>query len=362
MLNTTKNKTIGLSLELNSVQDGLHPFIYIHEAEDVMWPDVLQRSKHLQWLTLLVTWVPVLIGTYFRYILYDYIFEQYKKKELTLVNKISLVISLTHHLQIIMVSLTTTLMILHGDNLSNVAGGYWFCTIFLHYNPYALCYQYVGSLGLSIYRILMIKYTYWAKDVIHNKLMCNLILYGGIFLTIIFTTIFRSNDYTKLRQDSCNFVPKMALLQTLDEYEQSRGNLSIASYYFKGTIINGVFMLLMSIAEIITYVFFFRHMHKHDNNNTLRRLLEPRVIKARNRRNAITFFGQFCSFVFKFTVMVLLMLAYSVGTENQTLPTVAITYKRISFPLIAIIEVLTSNVLRKRLPNIYLYNIIFGLY
>jgi hypothetical protein len=157
------------------------------------------------------------------------------------------------------------------------------------------------------------------------------------------------------------FVPKGPLLQILDEYEQSRGNVSIILYYLEVNAGIAFVMLVMLISEIIIYCIFFHHMYKHDNNQRLRRLLEPQVIKRRNRKNAITFFGQFCSFVFEFTGLVLFTVAYLIGTRATSLHLVAIVFSRISFAIMPMVEVLTSDVLRKKLFKIELYNIIFGL-
>ena len=100
-------------------------------------------------------------------------------------------------------------------------------------------------------------------------------------------------------------------------------------------------------------------MYKHDNNDRLRRLLEPKVIKGRNRKNAITFIGQFCSFVIEFIGLLLLILAFTIGPKWA--PDLAIEFRRFSFAIISMVEVLTSDELKKRLIKIELYIIIFGL-
>ena len=306
-----------------------------------------------------MAWLSLVIGTYFRFIVYKYLFQQYKKKELTSVNKLSFTVVFIDHLSRTSGALATTLVILNGKGLDHVVGGYWFCTAQVLFGQFAFYYSFVGSLGVSIYRIILIKHNYFLKYVVGEKVMLSLILYGGILLTLIFTIILNSHDYDKLFDDTCMFVPKMQVLQILDEYEQSRGNLSIFSYYVKINISNGVVMAFMTISELMIYIIFFHHMYKHDNNDRLRRILEPRVIKGRNRKNAITFIGQFCSFVFEFTGLLLLILAFTVGPKWA--PDVAIDFRRLSFVIISMVEVLTSDVLRKKLFKINLYNIIFGL-
>ena len=190
--------------------------------------------------------------------------------------------------------------------------------------------------------------------------MYKIILYGGILLAIFITIMFNSHDYAKLFHETCMLTPKIEILQFLDEYEQSRQNVSILSYYLKVNISIGVIMGFMVIFEMMIYVMFFRYMYKHDNNPRLRRLLEPKVIKGRNRKNAISFIGQFCSFVVEVTKIVLVAIMFTIGNNDNKLTLVAIVFAQFAFPLMSMVEVLTSDVLRRRLPRINLYNIIFG--
>ena len=150
----------------------------------------------------------------------------------------------------------------------------------------------------------------------------------------------------------------------LEENEQSRGNPSIMEYIIKVYLGNGIAYVLIVTSEIIIYMIFFRYIYKHNNNERLRRLLEPEVLRRRNKTNAITFFGQFCSFAFEFTVYTLITLAYTFGRKINHLWPVALAFSRMTFGVMAAIEVITSPVLRARMFNIdtaWMYNIIFGL-
>jgi hypothetical protein len=268
---------------------------------------------------------------------------------------------LTDHSNYAIGIFTTTLIILNGESLHLVAGGHWFCTAQLLYSHFAFFYCFIGSLGVSIYRILLIKHNHFLKDVIGENAMLNLIFYGGIVLTLVFVTILNSHDYYNVIHSTCAIIPNKKVLQILDEYEQSRGNLSILSYFVKVNVGIGVVMALIIISEIVIYIIFFHHMYKYDNSETLRRILKPTVIKRRNRKNAITFIGQFFSFLFELTGLLLMVMAYTIGSEANKIPLVALIFRKYSFAIISMVEVLTSDVLRKRLFKIELYNIVFGL-
>ena len=166
MLHNLENKSIGLGLEKNKHENGYFPWMQILEAKDAIFPNILENPKPLQWLHLSSAWIPLIVGTYFRFIVYEYLFQQYKKKELTSVNKLSLTIVLADHLSRTSGALATTLDILNGESLHHVFGGDWICTTQRLYGIFAFYYSFIGSLGISIYRILLIKHRYFVKDVI----------------------------------------------------------------------------------------------------------------------------------------------------------------------------------------------------
>ena len=359
MLHGNESKTISLSLEEDDFQNDYSTGIEVLEAKDVLQPNFLERPKTVQWSMVSVDWLLVCIATYFRLIVYEYLIQQYKKKELTTVNKLNLVVILIQHLSRTSGVLVGTLLVLNGDSLKHAVGGDWLCFVYFHYVQFAFFYSFVGSLGISIYRILLIKQNYLLKNVIGENVMRNLILYGGILLVTVFTILLNYHDYAKMFDDTCMIIPNLQVLLIFDEYEQSRGNSSIMLPYLKLIIVNCVILAIMTMSEILIYVIFFYHMYKHDNSDSLRRILEPKMIRSRNRKNAITFFGQFCSFVLELIGLLLIGLGNTIGTHSNNLPLVAIAFRRVSFPIISMVEVITSDVLRSRILKTYLYNKLF---
>ena len=114
-------------------------------------------------------------------------------------------------------------------------------------------------------------------------------------------------------------------------------------------------MLLVTISELSIYIILFRFMYLHDNNERLRRLLEPNVIRQRNKTNAITFFGQFCSFLFEISVWILFMFAMLIGGKSSVGLLAAFSIlKTISFTCMTVIEVMTSSSLRSKMHKHFL--------
>ena len=109
-------------------------------------------------------------------------------------------------------------------------------------------------------------------------------------------------------------------------------------------------MLLVTISELSIYIILFRFMYLHDNSERLRRLLEPTVIRQRNKTNAITFFGQFCSFLLEVSIWMVFIFAMLIGGKYSVSLLAAVSILRtISFTCMTIIEVITSSSLRSRM-------------
>ena len=99
----------------------------------------------------------------------------------------------------------------------------------------------------------------------------------------------------------------------------------------------------MTIAELTIYICFFRHIYKNDNSKSLLKALGPKIIKSRNKKNALTFFSQFCSFIFQVSFMLLMLLA-SFNTPNKSHAYILATIlKKVAFAAMTVIEVVTSR-------------------
>ena len=166
-------------------------------------------------------------------------------------------------------------------------------------------------------------------------------------MTAILTSTAFMNDYEQLILEHCNLPANREILIILDQYEQSRGNSSPYKHFIYPRLVNGVTMLLLTIVEIVIYFMFFRFMYRHNKSETLKKALDPKVIQQRNKTNAITFFGQFCSFLFEISIWILFVLTLLIGKEKLWwLWTTVSILRLLSLTVMAGIEVATSNSLR----------------
>ena len=268
-------------------------------------------------------------------------------KKFTPINILILVLALIQHVNIVNQIFNRTLIMATGTSLEYF--GTWYCLPVKLVFEFDLCYNCVGSLGIAIFRILYIKHDHWVKETIGENTLLRIILFGGVMLTSLCMFAVHVNDYEQLFNEKCMLVHNRQVLDMLDDYEQSRGNTSIYPPWLYPRQIVTVFMLLTTIAEITIYVIFFHHMYKHDNSKSLRDLMDPAVTKARNRTNAISFFGQFCSFALEFVFGILVIIATSIGTRENGIWIVVMTLKTSGFMFMSIVEVVTSRSLRPRI-------------
>ena len=323
--------------------------IQILEADSIITPVVLKLDKHIQWVVCGICWAFVLIGTYFRYFLYSFLFESYKSKESKPIDTLILVISLIQHINIVLFVIRLTLLFLNDVNLDQI-GAQHFCMAHSLISQFDLCYSCIGSLGISVFRILYIKHDQWLKyDFGENKFMC-ITLLGGLSLATIFVTSFNINDYSQIQQDTTMTFPQLRrIMEWLEDYKESLGQDSTTLFWNGVGRVIFLILIAMILAEITTYCVYFHHIYKHDNNERLARLLEPAVIRKRNKRNAITFFGQFCSFVFEIGINICLVISTTAIGRNTALWGVFFIMKTACFPGMAMVEVLTSSNLRSRI-------------
>ena len=97
---------------------------------------------------------------------------------------------------------------------------------------------------------------------------------------------------------------------------------------------------LFAMIELICYIAIF-HYISHHNKNVASVVLSDKVIKQRNRTNAISFFGQFAAWIMKVWYVIIFGILYAAnigGTVREIIPLI----KNFEFVLIPLVEIYTS--------------------
>ena len=324
--------------------------ISIITAHNQVHIDLVDAPETEQWLVCGSVWLIFLIGSYFRYILYEYLFHQYKANAFKVIAIMTLLVAVLGHVNTLLNVLYDTLVAINNDSLENVSGGLWFCTVLIYTAAFAKIFSFAGGLMMAIYRILLIKHSSLVRDRIGLKNLFTILLIVGLTITVSCVVLDALNDYRHIRTSRCvlsvSLMRSMAI--TLDEYGQSRGGPSIYEYWRSVRIGLTILAIVFIVSELIIYIVYLHHMYRHDNSENLRRLLEPEVITRRNRTNAITFFNQFCSFLLELTWLVLIIATSLIGSHQNGMDFIRHIADTVSFASISIIEVLLSSILRPR--------------
>ena len=328
-------------------------YVKILESEDSMRPFYLRASRIYDgWLVCGVGWSLATIGSFFRYILYSHIYEKYKTRQLTPIDKLIFISASIQHITNLGRMIFFTIMISQGVNSGPWESemddiGQALCYLTKFSITFELHYSCVGSLGISIFRILYIKHDDLVKYIVGEQTLLLLILVGGMLLSFFMTLITFDNDYEKLLMENGQIPANQDILMTLHEYKTSGGHSSPYFRYIYPRVINGIVMVVMSIAEMCIYIAFFHFVYRHDNSEWLGKILAKKSIQKRNKTNAITFFGQFCSFIFELSYWVLFLLANLLGGKGFLWASASFL-RFISFGVMAAMDVLISNTLRTK--------------
>ena len=342
MVYQRSNKTVYLSYVNGEDIDLFDPSIDLEDIQQVIEPVLWNLPNYLQILISVTGWCLILIGSYFRLIVYKHLFKEYNAKQLTSINVLTIVYCFIQHSAVLSYQIYETLVVSYSGNLQNFAG-YWFCNGVRFVFGYEMVYSIVGGFGMALYRILLIKYDQFIKYKIgENNLLWAILLFGLLFVLFVIIMFIVADDMGFM-SENCIMSPGSEVLDILGNYQRSSGFLPTYFYWkqFRSFLI--LAMSSITLSEIAIYISFFYHLYKHDNSPSIRSLLEPKVIKSRNKKNALTFFSQFCTFVFEISFLMLMVFAALVSHNSKEKFVIAILLKKIAFASISTVEVLTSR-------------------
>ena len=285
------------------------------------------------------TLVNASLFTYFRGKVYKYLFKQFKMGELTSINLLTLIVCLVQHLEIVWGLMYEVMMALVQNGYGNQIMP-WFCMFSSHVLFFFWGYSSLAGLGIAIYRIMLIKHHHVVHETIGRKsFMLLIIIFQILILSLSLGLLAASDSFWYPIRPPCFHLAELSTLGIIDVYNQSHGSLSTLEFHIMDKIIRGVLFLLPIIAEISIYCVFFRHMYKHDNNEGLKKILEAEVVHERNRRNAMTFFSLFFSFLVE-TLFLILIIISQLTPFHYGLP---MALRKITLTAMAVIEVTTSR-------------------
>ena len=338
-----ENQTISIE-PLNSRDDEASLLANI-ESYRVLVPHFLLMSRTTQIATTIINWINAAVFSYFRSIVYYFVFKQYKSKNINEINILTIIVCLVQHLEIIGMLIHEMIVMTIGDDWPNLIPPLY-CIIQINMYKIQWIYSVMGSLGIAVYRIMLIEYDILVRDKIGERKLMLIILLCEFVLTAFFIgtwTIF--NPFQDPLRPTCMYQSSESIIQILDDYRQSLGYPSLlnSDLLLKTSI--ATICLLLELAEIVIYVLFFHHIYMHDNNKRLKKLLEADEIKLRNSKNAMSFFSLFCSFIVE-TIFIIMVINVKFITPESGVPSATLLLRKLTLSAMAIVEVVTSSKLR----------------
>ena len=312
------------------------------------YPPLTELSFDTRLGICLILATSFVVGSFFKAILYCFVFEGDTKHNWTQrpINTLTITAAFVHHVTHAWIFVWYILALLIEEPLVDLFDSNW-CHISQYVGVYGIAYLSVGSLGISIYRVLYMRHELWVKDAIGERALLMIIwflslAFGG-FMTIIFHIESSSNHF---QINMCNGISGTQA-QIIMEYQIQQANEPLPTTYLQIGAISSCLMIQM--VEFSIYIWFFYHRYCHDNGN-ISNLLTEDIVRSRNIKNIGTFLGQFYAFIIEFSFhFVLFLLTIFEDVENNHTKALLVTVKSVDFGLLSAVEVMASPNLRSLL-------------
>ena len=289
-----------------------------------------------------------LVGSFFKAIVYCFVFEGDTKNNWTQrpINALTITSAFVHHVTHAWLVVWYILALLVEEPLVDLFGSNW-CHITQYVGVYGIVYLSVGSLGLSIYRVLYIRNKLWVMDAIGERRLLTIICFLGLAISGLITITFNMESSSNHFQiNMCKGISGTQA-QIVMEYQIQQGNEWLPTSYLQMGSISSC--LTFQMVEFSIYIWFFYHRYRHDNGN-ISQLLTEDIVRSRNMKNIGTFLGQFYGFIMEFSFLfVVFLLTIFEDVENNHTKALLVMIKFVDFGLLSAVEVMTSPNLRSLL-------------
>ena len=293
------------------------------------------------------------VGSYFKFALYRYMYDAGKEISNRPIDLLLLVSALIDHMCCFLMVANVSIGLSLQINLSNYLGETW-CYLHFSAGTFGVSYRTFGSLGVAILRLIYIKFPYLMRETKSRLKYAYFVLVNCLLVCTLITIGFGlGNGKVSRKQVQWNFCVGRSetFREVMHEYSLKRGLTSPQSELIPHLIVWSA--LLAILTEFFCYVVFFHHLHSHDKEMIKKKLLPDTEIRRRHRKNAITFLGQFYGFIVEFARVSLLI--YSMAPNSDITYRFVMTMSIwIEFGILSIVEVMTSQGLRPKLPHNYI--------
>ena len=202
----------------------------------------------------------IVIGSYFKGIIYKCLYEKLQRKEFTEVDSLILANCVIQHTGILVYEIRKTIILINRSSLEYILN-HQFCSAMYVIMEFEFLYSVVGSLGVSVYRMLLVKSNELIKNKIGVKKLRNIVLFFGLAIASFFVTIINMNNVNEFIGEKCAYVKDKKILKLIDNYQQSIGEDSLFSLWHFSRTITLKILGIMTVIEISIYSFLFHYLY-----------------------------------------------------------------------------------------------------
>ena len=290
------------------------------------------------------------IGSYFKSSLYAYLHECYKTFGFQPINALIFIQAIIHHTVCFLMVANYSAGLYFDITFSDHLGVNW-CNIPWYTQAYGAGYRNFGSLGIAIFRLLLIKNNNWVKYKFGLQRLLLSVVACSIILSSLFAIGFGTgNGPASRKQVTWNFCTGRSEVfrEIENQYRILTGTASNESEVVAEIAV--VFSLISAGLELVCYILFFQHLDKHDREMLKKKVLSTGEAKRRRNRNAISFMGQFYGFGVEI-ILYFGMLFTLRETSNIGYRLGLVLCFWIEFGIVSVVEVMSSNHLLNYLPH-----------
>ena len=293
------------------------------------------------------------VGSYFKFALYRHMYDVGKEILNRPIDLLLLVSALIDHMCCLLMVANFSIGLSLDINLSDYLGVTW-CYMHFSVAVFGASYRTFGSFGVAILRLIYIKFPYLVRETKSRTKYTLLVLLNCLLVCTLTTIGFGlGNGKQSRKQVQWNFCVgrSEAFREIMHDYSLTRGLTSPQSEFIPHFIVWSAFLAILT--EFFCYVVFFHHLYSHDKEMVRKKILPDVEIRRRHHKNAITFLGQFYGFLVELVRVSLLIYSMSPNSDVTYRFVVAMSIW-IEFGILSIVEVMTSQGLRSKLPHNYL--------
>ena len=291
------------------------------------------------------------VGSYFKSALHFYMYDGGTDIIYNPIDLLILVQALIEHSIATIMTTFYVVGVAFNITFAHYFGENW-CNIPFHASTMGVANRICGSVAIAILRMFYVKFPYKVKDDLFKKRMTIGILTTGIVSIILSGIGFGvGNGPASRKQVLWNFCVGQSekFREVAHNYALAIGTIKPISDTIPATLT--ILSLGWIFVELLCYIVLFKHLYSHNEELLRKKTLPVGEIKQRHMQNATSFVGQFYGFVVKTVLTSGVMFTMMTESEVTFIRMVIVVFVWVEFGIISIVEVMTSQNLRKNLPH-----------